>query len=409
MAEENPPRAQAPAGTPPLGSVSLGDLAALNDEIIALVRAGVPLERGLAGLSGDLPGRFGKITAVLAERMQKGESLSAAMAEQPQIFPPVYRAMVEAGMRCGRLAPVLEGLAGSVDKLRDVRQTILAALLYPLGVVLMTLGLFAFLVMVVLPTMPQLYDGHAPAGLAGLLSIGKHLEPWGLMVPVAVVLLFAVWWYRSSRSLVLQTGSGGKFLSGMPGVRGLLMNVQAASLADVLALLLEQGIPLHEAVLLAADVTGDGPTRTAAEALSQANLRGQTTQPETGRWSGLTPFLNWLIASGQNERTLVPLVRHTGVIYRQRKPLRQADWLRVYLPAVLTVSIGGTVTLVYVLTLFVLPYTGLLKASEPPVVTRVERCPSTNTSRAITIRPSGREASKRSTSRRPGRNCKTPA
>jgi type II secretory pathway component PulF len=359
MSEANDPRPQAPVATTPIGSVSLADLAALNDEIIALVRAGVPLERGLAGLSGDLPGRFGRVTAALADRMGQGETLATAMASQPQVFPPVYRALVEAGLRCGKLAPVLEGLAGSVRKLRDVRQTILAALLYPLGIVLITLGLFAFMVMVVLPKMPQLYDGHPPGGLAGLLSIGEHLEPWGLLVPIAVVLLFAMWWYRSSRSLVLQTGSGGKFLSGMPGVRSLITNVQAASLADVLALLLEQGIPLHEAVLLAADVAGDGPTRSAAEALSQANLRGQTTRPESGRWSGLTPFLNWLINSGQNERTLVPLVRHTGLIYRQRA-LRQADWLRVYLPAVLTVVIGGTATLIYALTLF-LPYTTLLK------------------------------------------------
>ena len=39
--------------------VSLDDLIALNDEIIALIRAGVPLERGLAGLADDLPGRLG--------------------------------------------------------------------------------------------------------------------------------------------------------------------------------------------------------------------------------------------------------------------------------------------------------------------------------------------------------------
>src|ERR1700722_7046260 len=110
------------SNTKPTGAVSLDDLIALNDEIVALIRAGVPLERGLAGLSGDLPGRLRNITATLARRMSQGESLTAAMAAEPQTFPAVYRALVEAGLRCGRLAPVLEGLAGSARKLREVRQ-----------------------------------------------------------------------------------------------------------------------------------------------------------------------------------------------------------------------------------------------------------------------------------------------
>ncbi len=145
----------------------------------------------------------------------------------------------------------------------------------------------------------------------------------------------------------------------MPGVRSLMGTVQAASLADVLALLLEQGVPLHEAVTLAADAVGDRETRAAAQSLAEANQRGGLPRPDAIRPSGLTPFMHWLIASGQNERMLVPLVRHTGVVYRQRA-LRQADWLRVCLPALLTVLIGGTATAIYVLTLFV-PYVGLIK------------------------------------------------
>ena len=55
----------------------------------------------------------------------------------------------------------------------------------------------------------------------------------------------------------------------------------------------------------------------------------------------------------------MPLVRHTAQIYRQRT-LRQADRLRVYLPTLLTIAIGGAATLIYCLALFV-PYTNLLK------------------------------------------------
>jgi general secretion pathway protein F len=343
----------------PIGAVSLDDLIALNDEIVALIRAGVPLERGLVGLSGDLPGRLRRITAALASRMSQGESLAAAMAAEPQTFPPVYRALVTAGLRCGRLGPVLEGLANSARKLREVRQIMLMALLYPLGVVLLAFGLFTFLVVVLLPAFPPLYDRRAPTGLEKLLSIGEHASVWGPIVPIAIVLLFALWWYRSSRALVLQTGGSGGILSSMPGVRSLVASAQAASLADVLALLLEQGVPLDEAVQLAAGTVGDPATHAAAQSLAIAVQRGSVAAHDVGRPNGLTPFMRWMITNGQNERTLVPLVRHTAQIYRHRT-LRQADWLRTYLPTVLTIGIGGTATLLYCLTVFI-PYTDLLK------------------------------------------------
>ncbi|HEX4143218.1 MAG TPA: type II secretion system F family protein [Pirellulales bacterium] len=359
MSERPSSGAAALPDTQAIGAVSLDDLIALNDEIVALIRGGVPLERGLVGLSGDFPGRLRRISAALARRMSQGESLAAAMAAEPETFPPVYRALVAAGLRCGRLGPVLEGLANSARKLREVRQIMLMALLYPLGVVLLAFGLFAFLVAALLPTFSELYDRHPPAALDDLLSIGKSVGIWGPIVPIVVVLVFGLWWYRSSRALVLQLRGRG-LLSSMPGVRSLLASAQATSLADILALMLEQGVPLDEAVRLAAATVNDPATHDAAQTLAVAVQRGGAAVPDTGGPNGLTPFLRWLIANGQNERTLVPLVRHTAQIYRQRT-LRQADWLRTYLPTVLTIGIGGMATLIYCLAVFI-PYANLLKS-----------------------------------------------
>ena len=76
--------------------MTLDDLIALNDEIAALVRAGVPLEAGLAELGGDLPGRLGRFAAGLAQRTARGESLAQAITGDAGQLPPAYRAVVEA-------------------------------------------------------------------------------------------------------------------------------------------------------------------------------------------------------------------------------------------------------------------------------------------------------------------------
>ncbi|UCH70240.1 MAG: type II secretion system F family protein, partial [Candidatus Bathyarchaeota archaeon] len=73
MAHSEPSRAAA---------ITLEQLIALNDEIAALVRTGIPLEQALGQLGEDMPGRLGKLTQRLAERMQRGESLSQVLEEE---------------------------------------------------------------------------------------------------------------------------------------------------------------------------------------------------------------------------------------------------------------------------------------------------------------------------------------
>src|SRR5580700_6763977 len=85
------------------GPIALDQLLALNEEIAALVRAGVPLDRGLLEAGRDVRGRLGRIAAVLGQRLGRGESLVDALDAERQSIPPLYRAVVEAGMRAGRL------------------------------------------------------------------------------------------------------------------------------------------------------------------------------------------------------------------------------------------------------------------------------------------------------------------
>ncbi len=115
-----------------VGAVTLEQLIALNDEIAALVRAGVPLEHGLGRLADDLPGRLGQLSARIAERLERGEPLDKVFADPDMRIPPVYRAVVEAGMRTGRLPAALESVARSTRWLSECRRMVAGAFVYPL-------------------------------------------------------------------------------------------------------------------------------------------------------------------------------------------------------------------------------------------------------------------------------------
>ena len=102
-------------------TVSLDDLIALTDEMAALVRAGVPLEAGMASAARELSRKPAKLAGAMSQRMQSGESLLHVLQTSPNVFPPAYVAVVEAGLRAGRLPAALEGLATSSRRAAELR------------------------------------------------------------------------------------------------------------------------------------------------------------------------------------------------------------------------------------------------------------------------------------------------
>ncbi|MCD4726446.1 MAG: type II secretion system F family protein, partial [Pirellulales bacterium] len=112
--------------------MTLEQFIALNEEIAALVRSGVLLDRGLAALGDDMPGRLGKAATAVAEQTSRGEPLDRAILDQTVDLPPAYRAVVHAGLRAGRLPAALEAVAGSARRLTDTYRAAVVAVAYPL-------------------------------------------------------------------------------------------------------------------------------------------------------------------------------------------------------------------------------------------------------------------------------------
>jgi type II secretory pathway component PulF len=345
------------------GAIALEQLVALNDEIAALVRTGIPLERALGLLGEDMPGRLGKITRRLAERLQRGESLSEALGAEGEQFPPVYRAVVLAGLRSGRLGAALESVSHSARRLADTRRMVAAGFLYPIFVVLVAWGLFAMFVVCVVPTLAGFladYDVIGRRLLGYLEGWGESAHIWGPWGAAAIVVPAILWWFLSGRATLLEAASAGRLLGWLPWLGPMLRWHRLAILAEVLALLVENRVPLGDGLVLSAEATGDPQMIRVAKKAAEALEQGQTLESLAGPTEECSPLLSWLMVVGHRRGALLPALRHAAEIYRG-KTRRKADAARVFLPVLLSVAIGGTVTAVYALLLFA-PWTRALRA-----------------------------------------------
>jgi general secretion pathway protein F len=324
-------------------------LIALNDEILALVRAGVPLDAGLRRLARDMAGRTGRIAGRLGEELRQGKSFSEALESSGAQFPPIYRAVVEAGIQSGRLAAALETVARSTRRLAEARRTIVASLIYPLFVFLIAWQLFAFFMTKIAGALLRFFeDASLPAArfLESILPLGDYVHIWGPGVQIVAVLGFVWWVYYSNEASLLQPASAARLFGWLPWLGPMVRSYRQGAFAEMLCILVEHDLPLPKAIRLAAESTGTKKTRRGAEQIASAIERGEKLGGSAGRTPGFSPILEWLLRSGHDMGTLRSALRHAADVY-QRRAQRLATSAQLYMAPLMTLMIGGTVTAAY--------------------------------------------------------------
>jgi type II secretory pathway component PulF len=345
-----------------MNAISVDDLIALNDEIAALVRAGVPLEQGLSDLGEDLPGRMGQFATELSQRTARGESLAQALADDTARLPAGYRAVVEAGVKAGRLPAALEAVATATRRQVETQRAAMVAVLYPLLVVLVAWCGMLFFILKIGPSFEKVFKDFGiplPTLTLSLLKVLYFICNYGLLyLPVVLLPAAIAWWLACNRLCTIPERWSGRLLGWVPWMGPMLRYSRTAAFLEVLTLLVENQTPLDEAVELAAEASGDRSTAQSARQLADALRSGQTLPAGDG--ARLSPLLCWLLMAAGRDGALLPALRHAATAYH-RRARHQADMARVFLPVLLTVVIGGSVTASYAFAVFV-PYVDILHA-----------------------------------------------
>ena len=349
-------------------ALSLEAIVAFNDEMAALVRAGVPLERGLLAASADYRGRLGAALKTIADRLAAGEPLPDAVARATQAMPAVCRAVLAAGVRSGRLADALQGLSRIGQAQIDVRRTVALALFYPVMVLILAYGLF-------LVGLVELFPRFAAASESLGLDqsrvvvvgerLGRTMPYWGPILPLVLVALGGVWWLAGRARALDGLGWVGGATGWFPLKGRLLGGYRMAHFTDLLAHLVEHEIPLDQAVRLAGDAAGNPRLQQAANRF--ADQLAQGGQPPTAARvtsDGLPPLVAWMLTSDDRQGSLASGLRHLATTYRRHAD-RRATAFRQILPGLMILSIGGVAVLIYGLLLFV-PLNSLWTALATP-------------------------------------------
>jgi general secretion pathway protein F len=323
---------------------TLEDLAALNREMAALVAAGLPLEEGLRQVARDYGRGVGSLAERLADEMAAGKSLDEAIVAQGDELPAIYRAVVLAGLKSGRLGAALEGFAESAARVAVLRRIAGQAAVYPLLVVVVAWLMLLATICLVMPSYDWL-EWNDRFWISSLAMSGRTAQWLAIFVPLGVATIAVVWWRRSSRWS--SAGSGG-WLRAVPGARRAALLSGQANFAELLQLMLSCSLPLPEALRLAGDASGSSTIRRPAAELAAAIAAGKSPRDERELVRQLPALVRpaFLSTAPDAELRLAPSLEHAAAVYR-RRAAAWVDEMSVIAPVAATLLVGVTVAATY--------------------------------------------------------------
>lgn len=225
----------------------------------SLLAAGVPLSRALVILCKEAasPAAGAKWKEVHGAVID-GVSLADAMARLPDTFPRVYVAMVEAGEQGGFLDVVLSQIADFQAREKELKSKVMSAMLYPLILLVLALGVLVFLMVFFIPRFQKMFEGFGaklPVLTQVIIGISHAMIHYGLWVVAGIAL--AIWLFRSWAISEKGRRTWEGVILRLPIIGPLIAQFAMARFCRMLGTLLGAGVPLVQGLNVARKSIGN--------------------------------------------------------------------------------------------------------------------------------------------------------
>lgn len=235
--------------------ISTKDRILFARQLSTLISAGLPLAQSLRTVSEQMPNPAMQvvINQVLSD-IEGGNSFAKALEKHPKVFNNVFISLIAAGEVSGTLDSALEHIADQQEKDAEVVSKVRGALVYPIIVLFVIVGVVIFMLTTVLPQVESLYsDLHQelPFVTSILLTISRFIISfWWLMILIVAGAIYMLYRY-------VQTDTGRRvwdsFKTNVPLFGKLFKKLYMARFCRTGATLMATGVPMLEMLRITAD------------------------------------------------------------------------------------------------------------------------------------------------------------
>ncbi len=314
-------------------------------QLASLMRSSIPLLRALTLIAKQTKHKVLKaVVEDLGNRIRQGELLSEAMGKYPDIFNNLTMSMIRTGEKGGSLDEVLYKLADHREKEQEMKRKIQSALAYPMMVVATGVGTIFLMFTFFLPKLTKLFSGmkqELPLPTKLLIAASGFMSHYWYVFIIGLVFLVAMITRRTSGSKKKLTLDA--LTLWIPFINKFVTTSEMARFSRSLGLLLKNGIPIHESLLLATNTVDNLILKARLVEASEAIINRGCTLSESFNRSGIFPeFLLSMIAVGEESGKLEESLEQIASSYE--KEVDQTIKVMVSLvEPLLILSVGGIV------------------------------------------------------------------
>lgn len=334
------------------GKLPLSQFLVFNQELLALVKSGLPILR-IWDLLIERAGHAGFQRALrdVREDIRGGASASDALAKHPVYFPELYVATVKAGEQSGNLPEVLQRYVAYLKLMVGLRQKVKKAFSYPIVLVGIGLAVVGFLLTYVMPTFVSVYGESAktlPGATQVLLDIVRGVE--SQTAPLIAVMIGMVLGIRAYYATPTGQLTIDRFALKLPLVGRIAVEHNTVQLTRTLGTILAGGTPLVDALHGARGaVSNRWISREMIGAVDEVR-EGGTLAGALDR-SGVLPKLAIeMLAVGEETGSLDTMLRDVAEFYEtdlDTQLTQLTTWIEPVLLLIMGVLVGGIVIVMY--------------------------------------------------------------
>jgi type IV pilus assembly protein PilC len=347
----------------PKTAIGRNEFVLFNQQLASITKAGIPLERGLRELAGDISSRsMRRLVDAVADELEAGVSIEQAFEKRQKHFPPLYGRILKAGVETGRLSEMLTSLNRHLEMANQTRRIIFEAMTYPVVILVLAsiilTGVFMFIIPQFESVLGEMVDGgRLPALTRLFFSMSQNVVPFWVTAGFVIAVIVALF------AMLSASAAGRRFkeslLLRIPVIGRVYHSSMLSRMAEGMAIMVAAGSDMPVSLRLSSGAAGSEKLVLESEALA-AQIEQGANILEAGQFCRMIPRLFlYSIQLGTQRNELQDNLYSLGQMYAEQARCGQARLQAVLLPVML-IGVGCFLAMT-ILAMF-LPMIGIITA-----------------------------------------------
>ena len=332
------------------------DVLNFTTQLAVMVRAGISLRAALEGIAEQTENaKFKQILFQIKQDVESGKPFSEALNRHPKLFGPLYVNMIRASEMSGQFSHMLERIAAYLTQQIETRRMVVGAMIYPVVIAVMAVGVSMFLLTFVLPKFAAVFEGKEsamPKPTIILMNLSEFMVVWWWAVLLGLFIAVLMGFFFS------KTEQGGWYFDQaklrVPLFKRMFRSLYISRSLHTMGELINAGVPMLDTLAITGEISGNRMFRELWKGVYNSVKQGKKVTAPLYKGNLLPKPVVQMISAGEESGKLGEVLDEISGFYAKqlRETIKTVTSMIEPIMIVIMGSIVGFIAMAIILPIF---------------------------------------------------------